>query len=151
MRQMRQKLGKPSTECRAESAKPYSNQGPQACSISPSVGLAETALNMSNSPTLPPPAEPQRKPTPLPVLAHESDTRLQAALAASARADASLNGLFRAIQQLGSGLGGAREANESLTLELEGLRDLLGVASERQQIFERKLAELELVLDRTRK
>lgn len=106
---------------------------------------------MSNSPTLPPPAEPQRKPTPLPLLAHESDTRLQAALAASARADASLTGLFRAIQQLGNGLGGAREANESLTLELEGLRDLLGVASEQQQIFERKISELEQVLDRTRK
>jgi hypothetical protein len=76
---------------------------------------------------------------------------LQAALAASARADASLSGLFRAIQQLGSGLGGAREANESLTLELERLRGLLGVASERQRIFERKIAELERVLDRTRK
>jgi hypothetical protein len=84
-------------------------------------------------------------------LAHESDARLQAALAASARADASLTGLFRAIQQLGNGLGGAREANESLTLELEGLRDLLGVASEQQQIFERKISELEQVLDRTRK
>ncbi|HYP99495.1 MAG TPA: hypothetical protein VER96_12565 [Polyangiaceae bacterium] len=106
---------------------------------------------MSNSPTLPPAAEPQRKPTPLPVLANESDARLQAALAASARADASLTGLFRAIQQLGNGLGGAREANESLTLELEGLRDLLGVASEQQQIFERKISELEQVLDRTRK
>jgi len=106
---------------------------------------------MSNSPTLPPAAESPRKPTPLPVLAHESDARLQAALAASARADASLNGLFRAIQQLGNGLGGAREASESLTLELEGLRDLLAVASEQQQIFERKITELELVLDRTRK
>lgn len=106
---------------------------------------------MSNSPTLPPVAEPQRKPTPLPVLANESDARLQAALAASARAEASLTGLFRAIQQLGNGLGGAREANESLTLELEGLRDLLGLASEQQQIFERKINELEQVLDRTRK
>ena len=76
---------------------------------------------------------------------------MQAALAASARADASLTGLFRAIQQLGNGVGGAREANESLTIELEGLRDLLGVASERQQVFERKISELELVLDRTRK
>lgn len=106
---------------------------------------------MSNSPTLPPVAGPQRKPTPLPALASESDARVQAALAASARAEASLSGLFRAIQQLGNGVGGAREANESLTLELEGLRDLLGAASERQRIFERKLAELELVLDRTRK
>ena len=76
---------------------------------------------------------------------------MQAALAANARAEASLTGLFRAIQQLGNGVGGAREANESLTLELEGLRDLLGAASERQQIFEQKMTELELVLDRTRK
>jgi regulator of replication initiation timing len=117
----------------------------------PVVGLAETALNMSNSPTLPPVAGPQRKPTPLPELAIESDARVQAALAASARAEASLSGLFRAIQQLGTGLGGAREANDSLTLELEGLRDLLGGASEQQQIFESKISELERVLDRTRK
>jgi len=41
---------------------------------------------MSNSPTLPPVAGPQRKPTPLPVLASEGDARVQAALAASARA-----------------------------------------------------------------
>jgi len=106
---------------------------------------------MSNSPTLPPVAGPLRKPTPLPALATESDARVQAALAANARAEASLAGLFRAIQQLGSGLGGAREANESLTLELEGLRDLLGGASEQQLIFESKIAELERVLDRTRK
>jgi len=76
---------------------------------------------------------------------------VQAALAASARAEASLTGLFRALQQLGNGVGGAREANESLTIELEGLRDLLGVASEQQQLFERKITELERVLDRTRK
>jgi hypothetical protein len=106
---------------------------------------------MSNSPTLPPVAGPQRIPTPLPALASESDARVQAALAASARAETSLTGLFRAIQQLGDGVGGAREANESLTIELEGLRDLLGAASEQQQIFGRKIAELELVLDRTRK
>jgi hypothetical protein len=106
---------------------------------------------MSNSPTLPPIAEAQRKPTPVPFPTNEADTRLQSALAASARAEASLSGLFRAIQQLGNGLGGAREANDSLTLELEGLRDLLALASERQQIFERKIAELETVLDRTRK
>jgi hypothetical protein len=106
---------------------------------------------MSNSPTPPTVAGLQRIPTPLPALAAESDVRVQAALAASARAEASLTGLFRAIQQLGNGVGGAREANESLTIELEGLRDLLGVASEQQQIFERKIAELERVLDRTRK
>jgi hypothetical protein len=76
---------------------------------------------------------------------------LQAALAASARAEASLSGLFRAIQHLGSGVGGAREANELLSAELEGLRELLGRASDQQRVFERKVLELESVLDRTRK
>jgi hypothetical protein len=106
---------------------------------------------MSNSPTPPPVAGLTPNPTPLPARASQSDARVQAALAASARAEASLASLFRAIQQLGNGVGGAREANESLTLELEGLRDLLAAASDRQQTFERKLAELERVLDRTRK
>jgi hypothetical protein len=105
---------------------------------------------MSNSPTLPPAAGSLRKPTPFPALAAESDARVQAALAASARAEASLSSLFRALQQLGTGVDGAREANESLAVELEGLRELLGVESHRQQVFERKIAELEVVLDRTR-
>jgi len=106
---------------------------------------------MSNSPTLPPLAGAQRKPTPLPELANDGDARVQAALAASARAEASLTGLFRAIQHLGNGVGGAREANESLTLELEGLRDLLSGASEQQRLYQRRIAELESVLDRTRR
>jgi hypothetical protein len=108
--------------------------------------------NMSTSPTLPPVTSPSRKPTPLPAaLPNESEARLQAALAASARAEASLSGLFRAIQHLGSGVGGAREANELLSAELEGLRELLGRASDQQLVFERKVLELESVLDRTRK
>ena len=106
---------------------------------------------MSNSPTLPPAAGAPRKPTPRPELANDGDARVQAALAASARAEASLTGLFRAIQHLGNGVGGAREANESLALELEGLRDLLGGASEQQRLFQRRIAELESVLDRTRR
>jgi hypothetical protein len=76
---------------------------------------------------------------------------LQAALAASARAEASLTGLFRAIQHLGAGVGGAREANEALTTELEALRDMLGAANEQQRLFHVKIEQLELVLDRTRK
>ena len=104
---------------------------------------------MSNSPTLPPITH--RKPTPLPGLTTESDARLQAALAASARAEASLNGLFRSIQSLGSGVGGAREANDSLTHELEALRDMLGAAGEQQLAFKQKVALLEQALDRARK
>jgi hypothetical protein len=87
----------------------------------------------------------------LPGLTTESDARLQAALAASARAEASLNGLFRSIQSLGSGVGGAREANDSLTHELEALRDMLGAASEQQLAFKQKVALLEQALDRARK
>ncbi len=106
---------------------------------------------MSNSPTLPPVTALQRKPTPFPGLKVESDARLQAALAASARAEASLNGLFRSIQNLGSGVGGAKEANESLTQELEALRDMLSLANEQQQAFKQKIALLEQALDRSRK
>jgi hypothetical protein len=62
-----------------------------------------------------------------------------------------LTGLFRAVQQLGNGVGGAREANESLTIELEALRDMLSAASEQQHTYERKLGQIEAVLDRTRK
>jgi hypothetical protein len=107
---------------------------------------------MSTSPTPPPVTIPARKQTHHPAaLSNESDARLQAALTASARAEASLSGLCRAIEHLGSGLGGAREANELLAAELEALRELLGRASDQQLIFERKVAELESVLDRTQK
>ncbi len=106
---------------------------------------------MSNSPTLPPVTALQRKPTPFPGLNVESDVRLQAALAASARAEASINGLFRSIQNLGSGVGGAKEANESLTHELEALRDMLSTANEQQMAFKQKVALLEQALDRARK
>ncbi|MEO8901731.1 MAG: hypothetical protein ABI488_08040 [Polyangiaceae bacterium] len=106
---------------------------------------------MSNSPTLPPVTALQRKPTPFPGLKVESDARLQAALAASARAEASLNGLFRSIQSLDSGVGGAKETNESLTQELEALREMLSLANEQQQAFKQKVALLEQALDRARK
>lgn len=109
---------------------------------------------MSDSPTLPPAMGPKlidRRSTPLPSLTAQSDARVQAAIAASARAEASLSGLFRAIQHLGSGVGGAREANEVLTQELEALRDMLGAANEQQLAFKHKVALLEQVLDRTRK
>ncbi len=92
-----------------------------------------------------------RRPTPLPSLTAQSDVRVQAAIAASARAEASLSGLFRAIQHLGTGVGGAREANELLTRELEALRDMLGAANEQQLAFKQKVALLEQALDRARK
>ncbi|HEY4104513.1 MAG TPA: hypothetical protein VGM44_11510 [Polyangiaceae bacterium] len=109
--------------------------------------------SMSSSPTVPPHPRPQRverKPTPLPSLTAQSDARVQAAIAASARAEASLSGLFRALQHLGSGLGGAREANESLTQELEALRDMLGAANEQQLAYKNKVELLERALNQAR-
>ena len=108
---------------------------------------------MSSPPTVPPATGPQRierKPTALPSLTAQSDQHVQAALAASARAEASLNGLFRAIQHLGTGVGGAREANELLTQELEALRDMLSAANEQQLAFKQKVSTLEQALDRAR-
>jgi hypothetical protein len=109
--------------------------------------------SMSSSPTVPP--QPgshrvDRKRTPLPSLTAQSDARVQAAIAASARAEASLSGLFRALQHLGSGLGGAREANESLTQELEALRDMLGAANEQQLAYKNKVELLERALNQAR-
>jgi hypothetical protein len=122
-------------------------------SDSPADGAALDAFfdPMSSSPTLPPATGPVRRPTPLPSLTAQSDQRVQAAIAASARAEASLSGLFRAIQHLGSGVGGAREANELLTQELEALRDMLGAANEQQLAFKQKVVMLEQTLERTRK
>ncbi|HWZ90683.1 MAG TPA: hypothetical protein VNW92_17605 [Polyangiaceae bacterium] len=111
---------------------------------------------MSSSPTLPPPPGSQRlerssTPQPsLPSLTAQSDVRVQAAIAASARAEASLSSVVRAIQHLGTGVGGAREANELLTHELEALRDMLGAANEQQLAFKQKVQSLEQALDRAR-
>jgi len=109
---------------------------------------------MSSSPTLPPaPGVPrlERRLTPLPSLTAQSDARVQAAIAASARAEASLSSLFRAIQSLDTGVGGAREANELLTRELEALREMLGAANEQQLAAKQKVTLLEQALDRARK
>ncbi len=109
---------------------------------------------MSSSPTLPPaPGVPriERRLTPLPSLTAQSDARVQSAIAASARAEASLSSLFRAIQSLDSGLGGAREANELLTRELEALREMVGAANEQQLAAKQKVTLLEQALDRARK
>lgn len=108
---------------------------------------------MSSSPTLPSSTEAPRlarEPSALPSLTAQSDLRVQAAIAASTRAEASLSGLFRAIQHLGSGVGGAREANELLMHELEALRDTLGAANEQQLLSKQKIFTLEQALDRAR-
>src|SRR6202000_1607589 len=121
----------------------------------PMDGSLDSTLDaMSSSPTLPPaPGVPriERRLTPLPSLTAQSDARVQSAIAASARAEASLSSLFRAIQSLDSGLGGAREANKLLTRELEALREMVGAANEQQLAAKQKVTLLEQALDRARK
>jgi hypothetical protein len=75
-----------------------------------------------------------------------SDARLQAALAATSRADASLSTLMRAVRELTNGVSSAREANLALVTELGALADLLGAANERQLALKNRVALLEQAL-----
>ena len=75
-----------------------------------------------------------------------SDARLQAALAATSRADASLSTLMRVVRELTTGVSSAREANVSLVTELGALADLLGAANERQLALKNRVALLEHAL-----
>jgi hypothetical protein len=75
-----------------------------------------------------------------------SDARLQAALAATSRADASLSTLLRVVRELTTGVSSAREANVSLVTELGALADLLGAANERQLALKNRVALLEQAL-----
>jgi len=112
-------------------------------------GAQENPLETSNAPTVPPPGMlPSFADIPLPT---HGDTRMQLAIAAGSRAEASLSGLFRAIEHLSNGAGAAREANEQLTQELEILREMLGRANEQYLASKHKISLLELALERTRR
>lgn len=76
----------------------------------------------------------------------DAGDRLQAALDATARAEASLSALMRAVEQVTSGVSGAQAANEHLAQELERARELLGSTNERRLALENKLAALETAL-----
>jgi hypothetical protein len=78
---------------------------------------------------------------------HPSDPRIanervQAALAASTRTEATLSGLMRAVQEVTSGLTGAKEANDQLTCELGSVRDALTSSLEEKTALEVQLASL---------
>ena len=80
-----------------------------------------------------------------------SEARLQAALSATSRADASLSTLMRAVRDLTSGVSNAREANVALVGELGALADLLGAANERQLALKNRVSLLEQALERAEK
>jgi hypothetical protein len=85
----------------------------------------------------------------VPISSVASDARLQAALSATSRADASLSTLMRAVRDLTSGVSSAREANVALVGELGALADLLGAANERQLALKNRVALLEQTLARS--
>lgn len=70
------------------------------------------------------------------------EQRVQAALAASTRTEASLSTLFRAVREMTDGLSGAREANEQMVGELGTVRRMLRQATERNTELEAQLATL---------
>ncbi|HEX6765754.1 MAG TPA: hypothetical protein VF103_09765 [Polyangiaceae bacterium] len=83
-----------------------------------------------------------------PMSSAASDARLQAALSATSRADASLSTLMRAVRDLTSGVSSAREANVALVAELGALADLLGAANERQLALKNRVSLLEQALEK---
>ncbi len=79
----------------------------------------------------------------------QGDARVQAALAASTRTEASLSQLMRAVQSLSAGVSGAREANVQLVRELEKLRDMLAAANQHQLTSKNRLVALEKALEQS--
>jgi hypothetical protein len=108
---------------------------------------SERARDPHESVTIAPPApnfeELLRQPTPVPSLSQRSDQHFRAAIDASTRAGSSLSELSKMVAELSSGVVGAKQANEQLTLELATLRALLGATTEQQLGANRRLAELE--------
>lgn len=82
-------------------------------------------------------------------LAARGEAHTQAALTASARADANLGSLFRTVQHLAAVVSGAREAHEQVVEELEHVRTLLGQADEEQLSLRHHASVLEQTLERT--
>lgn len=82
-------------------------------------------------------------------LAARGEAHTQAALTASARADANLGSVFRTVQHLAAVVSGAREAHDQVVEELEHVRTLLGQADEEQLSLRHRVIVLEQMLERT--
>lgn len=75
---------------------------------------------------------------------------VEAALAASTRAEATLGALYRAIQQVTQGVSGAREANDQLASELHRVREMLAASNEQRLVFMNQVSLLEQQLEDAR-
>jgi hypothetical protein len=77
-----------------------------------------------------------------PIGGEDANTGVQAAIEAGTRAEASLSALYRAIQQISTGVSGAREANEQLLAELERVRSMLGSSNEQRLALTNEVTRL---------
>lgn len=114
--------------------------------------IPSTLPSLSEAPTSTHPegrARTERPAASGPVLSsHRSQAHLDAAVAASGRSEASLSTLMRALRDFSEGVSGAREANEQIVREMEGLADMLGSANERQLALKNRVAFLERALEK---
>lgn len=76
---------------------------------------------------------------------------LETALAESARTEANLNLLLRALEQIVSGASAARESNSMLSRELDGLREHLARSGADEMALRQRVRLLELAVDRARR
>lgn len=96
-----------------------------------------------------PPGDPPARPSHVaPTFASRAEAHVQAALGASARTEARLSSLFRAVQHFSAGVAHAREANEELERELDTVRELLETSSEQQAELRHRVSALEQALSR---
>lgn len=77
-----------------------------------------------------------------PTTTNAIEERVQAALVAGTRTEASLSALFRAVREMSDGLNGARESTGQLVEELSSAKRLLRVATDRNAELEDELRRL---------
>lgn len=104
---------------------------------------SKPAADAAEAPAGDSPVAPARTPS-----SHEQT--VEAALAASTRAEATLGALYRAIQQVTQGVSGAREANDQLAEELQRVREMLASSNEQRLVFKNQGELLELQLEEAR-
>jgi hypothetical protein len=78
------------------------------------------------------------------------DQTVEAALAASSRAEATLDALYQAIQHATQGVSGAREANDQLAEELHRVREMHASSNEQRLVYRNQVALLQEQLEDAR-
>ncbi|HEY8944719.1 MAG TPA: hypothetical protein VIM73_10675 [Polyangiaceae bacterium] len=110
--------------------------------------LATPAATEEPTQRLSPRKQPDRASMPASALS-EAEAHLELAIAASARIEAGLGVLSRAVQHLSAGMSSVREANENLTRELGVLHEQLAASLEADLVFRHRSVMLEQALARS--